>query len=171
MSMKALKSQSKAGAASKLARMGRFAKGGKVADGDADDKPVMKAKKPSAPIMVDGKPARARLDQPGRRMKRAEGGPAWQGEGDSGKTLKEKAADEHDKGIAEGRIGVLPATIGSAIATGMAGRTSIGRGLAAIAGAAGAGKLAQGFNRELKSRAINAEADQAEGRKRGGHVK
>jgi hypothetical protein len=55
--------------------MSRCAKGGKVADdGDADDKQMLKAKKPPAPIMVDGKPARARLDRPGRRMKRADGG-------------------------------------------------------------------------------------------------
>ncbi len=67
--MKALKAQSKAGAASRLARMSKYAKGGKVSDGDADDKPTAKAKK-AAPMSVDGKPTRARLDRPGRKMGR-----------------------------------------------------------------------------------------------------
>ncbi len=74
MSMKSLRAQSKAGASARLARMSKYAKGGKVSDGDADDKPMAKAKKPSAAMSVDGKPARARLDRPGRRLNRAAGG-------------------------------------------------------------------------------------------------
>lgn len=76
MTMKSLRVQSKAGASARLARLsGRPAKGGKTADGDADDKPTAKPKKPSAAtIPIDGKAARARLDRPGRRPKRAAGG-------------------------------------------------------------------------------------------------
>ena len=69
--MKALREHSKARTSAKMAK---YMKGGSATDCRADGGTV-KAKKTahSAPITVDGKAARPRLDRPGRKM-RADGG-------------------------------------------------------------------------------------------------
>lgn len=115
--MKALKAQSKAGNAARLSRIIGGSKGNPSADAD-DGKPVAKAKRPSAPMSVEGKAARPRLDRPGRKMggrtrlgaggaapddlqlapyERGPQGP-WLGEGDSGRSLKEDSSLYHQQG-------------------------------------------------------------------------
>lgn len=166
--MKALRAQSKAGAASKLARMGKFAKGGKANDGDADDKPAAKAKK-TLLMMVDGKPARARLDRPGRRMKHAEGGPAWQGEGDSGKAMKEKSAVEDAQALSKVKRGSVISALGGAM-TGW-NRSPLGKLIGVGTGLAGVSDIGEGLAQSTKARRLNEAADKQEGRKDGGRAK
>lgn len=164
--MKALRSQAKSMGAAKIGRLVGRKNGGRAPEPDADDKVSKAKKKPESAGPVDGAPAKMRLDRPGRRMKRADGG--WTGEGDSGKALKEKAATSRDEGISDGRKGLIPAALGTAFAGASRGLTKkLGVGAALY----GAAKMAQGFNRELEARKLDAEADKAEGRKGGGRVK
>lgn len=93
--MKSLRAQNKASNAARLSRVVGRATGGKVDDGDADDKPVFKTKKRSIELQaIEGKAAKPRLDRPGRRIKRDVGGGVgtWTGEGDSGRSWKELSA-------------------------------------------------------------------------------
>lgn len=124
---------------------------------------------------VEGAAARPRLDRPGRarggRVCKADGG--WTGEGDSGKPMKEKAAEERAKGLADGSKGILPFALGPTVAMGSLGPGKgrfIAKALGTLAGARGAGKLAQGYSHELESKRLSREGDEAEGRKSGGRV-
>ncbi len=178
--MKALKAQSKAGAASRLARMSKYAKGGKVSDGDADDKPMVKAKKPPAAMTVDGKPARARLDRPGRKMGRKG---FWQGGYDDDKDYKEKAAELQSKSARLGTESQKEAAgEGAAMGLGagamLGARSKIGKLIGAGLAAYGASNLPSSVKKADVSGRMRKEAaeankagDEAVGRKSGGRAK
>lgn len=178
MSMKALRAQSKASAASRLARMGKFAKGA-TSDGDADDKPAAKAKKAAASVTVDGKPSRPRLDRPGRRMRRADGGDVDKSPANPGEVSNEQSTQYLRNKASGERMSAIQDTIGGTL--GIAGGTglhSLGKGLSrALRGAGrvgqvmGGGDLVSGAAKYARSRSTDKEADKFDGKKRGGPVR
>lgn len=167
--------------AAKLRSM-KFAKAAPKGD---DSKPVLpfaKKKKAESAGPVEGAPARARLDRPGRRMKRADGGetndkraraPGEKDEGYQRDYLKNKAQNTQDDADSSKWIGRVATGVGAAGAIG-------GRGLGRLPGAIAAGLgiplLAKSNQKEAEAKRLSAEAkefdkaDAAE-KKSGGRVR
>ena len=114
----------------------------------------------------------------GKAMHRGGRSPQWQGEGDRGKALKEKAASYRKDDSLAGKAVGSGAMTGLGIAGAIGARSKVGKligaGLAAL-GAKGAGETI-GEAREDTAARRNADAaykagEEAEGRKRGGRAK
>lgn len=116
---------------------------------------------------VGGESAKPNLAKPG--IKRASGG--WIGEGDSGKRLREKAKEVRDE-PAFGKA--LLGNVGQAASAALMGRRrGPGLGAAALAGTtAYAGKkYYDSLTQDTRAKALEDEADKAEGRKFGGRLR
>lgn len=129
-------------------------------------------------IMSKKMPAWFNRECGGRVPGRKDGGvePQWQGEGDSGKALKEKSAALDDQSTTAGNAAK---GLGAASLAGfgtMVKSRSIPRALAGAYTALGAGAGAAGMGaraaiKRQQAAAADKEADKAEGKKRGGKVK
>lgn len=170
----------KSESASKLARL--MGKGGAKDASSGDDASTAKPKaKRTAMLSVDGKAAKGRLDRPGRRMKRADGGPANTISEDSKQkaaALRKEASEDRKgalHGAAKDATGFL---VGDMLRDAAKGRLGRGagmaiQGLSTLSGLTRVGDTI-GANRKDDEAASIERGDPIPGkedRKRGGSVK
>lgn len=129
------------------------------------------------PMTVEGSAARPRLDRP-MRMKRADGGRTWTGEGDTGQKMRDNAAEartERNKNLLKDLPGsAAAAVVGSALVDAAGRKFGLakltGRAMQGAGGLFGGTEAVSGAANHAKAREADKLADKEEGRKRGGKV-
>lgn len=113
------------------------------------------------PMTVEGAAARPRLDRP-MRMKRADGGRTWTGEGDTGQKMRDNAKRAGEGAVLAPILGGIGAAL-SATRLGKIGSRAIAPGFLGLAAVKGG----QAYKEKKEAEEL---AEKAEGRKRGGKV-
>lgn len=124
---------------------------------------------PPMPMRKSGGKVKA-FKKGGRVKHKADGG--WTGEGDSGKKLREKAKDVRDEpNLLKGNLGSLAATAVGQLDL-MRKRGPSGLGLATTAGGLSylGKKIYDSATAKSRAKKLEKEADEAEGKKRGGRA-